>query len=215
MKTFLRFATAVAILASFTLSAQAQQGGAGAVAVIDISKIFKEHKRFRAALEDMKKDVQAAEASLRKDGDDIKKMVEQLKSGPYAAGSPQYKQQEETIATKQAQLQLKMNLQTKDFMEQEAKIYYNIYKEIEQEVQDFAQRHRISLVLRYNNIDMSPDNRQQVLAGVNRAVVYQNNIDITGDILRRLNGPDTPTGPVGPGGSANRQTGPRGFIPPR
>ena len=28
---------------------------------------------------------------------------------------------------------------------------------------------------------------QQVLAGVNRAVVYQNRIDITDDILRKIN----------------------------
>ena len=197
MKKMISFATAVACLASFALSAQAQQGGPGSVAVIDISRIFKEHKRFRASLEDMKKDVQAAEASLRKDGDAIKKMVEDLKSGPYAAGSPQYKSAEEAIATRQAQLQLKMNLQKRDFMQQEAQIYYNIYKEVEQEVAYFAQRHRINLVLRYNNIEMKPENREGVLAGVNRAVVYQNNIDITGDILARLNGPTPPQTNIG------------------
>ena len=61
MKTILSFATTVACLAIFTLSAQAEQNGT--VAVIDISKIFKEHKRFRQSLEDMKKDVAAAEAT--------------------------------------------------------------------------------------------------------------------------------------------------------
>jgi len=214
VKTFLRFATVVACLASIALSAQAQgprpsnsrapqsNSGAGSIAVIDISRIFKEHKRFRAALEDMKKDVEAAESSLRKEGDDIKKLVEQMKA-QYTPGSPQYKQQEELIATKQAQLQLRMNLQKKNFMEQEAKIYYNIYQEIEQEVKYFAQRHNINLVLRFNNIQMSPDNRQKVLAGVNRAVVYQNNIDITYDILQRLNGPER---------NARRQDG---FLPPQ
>lgn len=163
---------------------QTAQAG-GAVAVIDISKIFKEHPGFRAKLDDMKKDVGAAETALRKDRDNIKQMVEQLRQ-QYQPGSPDYKQQEERIATAQAQLQLKMNLQKKDFMEREAKIYYEVYKQIEAEVRYFAQRHGISLVLRYNDIDMSPEDRQKVLAGVNRAVVYQNNIDITYDILNRL-----------------------------
>ncbi len=208
MKTILSFATVVACLASFSLSAQAQQNGA--VAVIDVSKIFKEHQRFRASLEDMKKDVEAAEASLRKDGDEIKKLVEQAKQ-QYTPGSPQYKQQEELIATKNAQLQLKMNLQKKGFMEQEAKIYYNVYKEIEAEVERFAIRHRITLVLRYNDIDMTPDNRQQVLAGVNRAVVYQNNIDITKDILDQMN---RQTRPAPPNGVSNRPR-PQGFLPPQ
>lgn len=207
MKRFLCFATVVACLASISLSAQAQQS-AGSVAVIDISKIFKQHARFRASLEDMKKDVEAAEAGLRKDAEEIKKMAQDLQSpgNPYAAGSPQYKQQEELIATKQAQVQLKMNLQKKEFMEREAKIYYNVYTEIEAEVKRFATRYNINLVLRYNDIDMSPDNRQQVLAGVNRAVVYQNNIDITDDILRVLN---PPTG--GGGVNPNVRTG--GLVP--
>ena len=187
MKKIFCLATLVACFASLSLSAQAQQSGAGNVAVIDISRIFKEHQRFRASLEDMKKDVEAAEAGLRKDAEDIKKMAQDLKNGPYAAGSPQYKQQEELIATKQAQIQLKMNLQKKEFMEQEAKIYFQVYTEIEKEVAAFAQRYGIDLVLRYNKIDMSPEDRQGVLAGVNRAVVYQNKIDITDDILRRIN----------------------------
>lgn len=193
MKTILRYATIVATLACFTLSVQAQQAraqqtSAGSVAVIDISRIFKEHKRFRQSLEDMKKDVEAAESGLRKENDEIKKLVDQLKSGPFTQGSPQYKQQEELIATRNAQLQLKMNLQKRTFMQQEAKIYYNVYTEIEQEVKYFAQRYGINLVLRYNNIEMNPNDRAKVLAGVNRAIVYQNNIDITNDILKRLNG---------------------------
>ena len=121
-------------------------------------------------------------------------MAQDLQNGPYAAGSPQYKQQEELIATKQAQIQLKMNLQKKEFMEREAKVYYQTYMEIEQEVTKFAQRHGINLVLRYNKIDMSSQDRREVLAGVNRAVVYQNKIDITDDILNVIQ--------------------PRGVIPP-
>ena len=196
MKKFLCLATVAACFASFSLSAHAE--GAGSVAVIDISRIFKEHQRFRASLENMKKDVETAEAGLRKDAEDIKKMVANLqKDSPFAPGSPQYKQQEELIATKQAQIQLKMNLQKKEFMEREAKIYYQVYTEIEKEVAMFAQRYGINLVLRYNKVDMSPENRQQVLAGVNRAVVYQNKIDITDDILRKLN-PQVSVRPNGP-----------------
>ena len=202
MKKILCLATVVACFASFSLTAQAQS--AGNVAVIDISRIFKEHQRFRAALTDMKKDVEAAEAGLRKDAEAIKKMAQDLQSGPYAAGSPQYKQQEELIATKQAQIQLKMNLQKKEFMEREAKVYYQVYMEIEEEVRKFAQRHRINLVLRYNNIEMKPEDRPGVLAGVNRAVVYQNNIDITKDILDAIQPP----------GEA-RLPNNRGFLPPQ
>jgi Skp family chaperone for outer membrane proteins len=215
VKKFLCFATVVACLASFSLSAHAQ-GSPGSVAVIDISRIFKEHQRFRSSLEFMKKDVETAEAGLRKDAEELKKMAENLKSpsNPYAPGSQQYKQQEEAIATKQAQIQLKMNLQKKEFMEQEAKIYYQVYTEIETEVERFAKRYGINLVLRYNDIEMTQDSdRQLILAGVNRPVVYQNNIDITNDILKAINPPVNPAS-NNPNGSAVRPR-PQGFIPPQ
>jgi Skp family chaperone for outer membrane proteins len=157
----------------------------GAVAVIDISKIFKEHRGFRAKLEDMKKDVAAAETSLKAERDEMKKVADQAKQ--FTVGSPDYKRAEERLATMQAQLQLRVNLQKKEFMDKEAHIYYEVYTQIEKEVADFARRHGISLVLRYNDIDMNPEVRENVLAGVNRAVVYQNNIDITFDILDRIN----------------------------
>ena len=49
------------------------------------------------------------------------------------------------IATKQAQINLKMSLQKKEFMEREALIYYQVYTEIEKEVAAFAQRYNIDL----------------------------------------------------------------------
>ena len=45
----------------------------------------------------------------------------------------------------------------------------------------------ISLVLRYNGEEIRPDDRNSVLAGVNRAIVYQNNLDITKEISDRVN----------------------------
>lgn len=186
----------------------------GAVAVIDISKIFKEHPGFRAKLEDMKKDVTNAENALRADRDQMKKLADQAKT--FTPGSPNYKQAEESLARMQADLQLKVNLQKKQFMDEEAHIYFEVYKQIEGEVTAFAQRHGISLVLRYNDIEMNPEVRENVLAGVNRAVVYQNNIDITYDILDRIkkNSPppavdrtgfNTPNGNTIPVGGAPRR----------
>jgi Skp family chaperone for outer membrane proteins len=178
----------------------------GAVAVIDISKLFKEHPGFRAKLEIMKKDVTAAESNLRGDRDEIKKMVDQLKT--FTPGSPNYKATEERIALAQSQLQLKVNLQKKDFMEEEARIYYEVYTEIEKEVAAFAIRHGISLVLRYTDIEMNPEIRENVLAGVNQAVVFQNRIDITKDIMDVIRG-NYPPDRVGNTGGGTIPVGPR------
>ena len=216
MKTTLRcgvFLTLLACAAATFAQAPANvaRPSGGAVAVIDISKIFKEHPRFRAMLDQMKVDVENAEGGMRKDRDEIKNMVEQLKT--FAVGSPNYKQMEERVATANAQLQLKMSLQKNDFMNREASIYYDVYQEIEKEVAYFAQRHGIALVLRYNDVDMNAQDRQTVLAGVNKAVVYQNNIDITYDILERLKQMNRPGPVAGPQGTDPRLGGGGSTIP--
>ncbi len=160
MKTTSRVATLLACLTALVFSAssvqaqgQPQPRSRGNIAVIDVSKIFKEHQRFRAQLEDMKKDVDAAESSLRRERDEIKKMAEEMQQR-YKVGSPDYKRMEEQIATRSSNLQLRMNLQKRDFMEKEADIYFYVYKEIEKEVTNFARSRGIDLVLRFNDVEM-------------------------------------------------------------
>ena len=61
--------------------------------------------------------------------------------------------------------------------------------EIVKEVEYFAQRQGIDLVVRFNSGQIDPQDRKSVLEGVNRAVVFQQRLNITGHILNRLNGP--------------------------
>jgi hypothetical protein len=99
---------------------------------------------------------------------------------------------------------VKIGLKRKEFLEQEARVYYRVYREIEQSVGLFAQRNRIGLVLRFNGDEMKEDDRASVLQGVNRAVVYQQNLDVTEFILGDLNRGTTP--PPTPGAAAGAQT---------
>ena len=187
MKRFLScFCVAVALTVFCQAStASAQQSGAGNIAVIDIPVIFKNHTLFKKQMDELKDSVDAAEKALTQDRDQMKAMVDQLQA--FKPGTPDYKQLEEKVAKLQADLQVKVSMQKKDFMEREARIYFNTYNQVTQTVASFAQRHNITLVLRYNSNEIDPTNRQSVLEGVNRPVIYQNNIDITYDILNVLN----------------------------
>ncbi len=180
------FCVAVALTVFCQVStASAQQASAGNIAVIDIPVIFKNHALFKKQMDELKASVDAAEQALTQDRDQMKGMVEQLQA--FKAGTPEYKQLEEKMAKVQADLQVKVGMQKKDFMEKEARIYFNTYNQVTQTVATFAQRHNITLVLRYNSNEIDPTNRQSVLEGVNRPVIYQNQIDITYDILNILN----------------------------
>jgi Skp family chaperone for outer membrane proteins len=164
------------------------------VAVIDVALIFKKHNRFNAAMQDIKKDIEDFDTFVRGEQTKMKGLAEQLQT--FKQGSLEYKQKEEEIARLTSEMQVKIGLKRKEFLEQEARVYYHVYREIEQSVQNFAIRNRIGLVMRYNGDDMKEDDRASVLQGVNRAVVFQQNLDITQFILDDLNrGTVAPTTP--------------------
>lgn len=169
------------------------------VAVIDVALIFKKHNRFNAAMQDIKKDIEDFDSFVRGEQNKMKALAEQLQT--FKAGSLEYKSKEEEIARMTSEMQVKIGLKRKEFLEQEARVYYHVYREIEQSVQNFAIRNRIGLVMRYNGDEMKEDDRASVLQGVNRAVVYQQGLDITQFILEDLNrGTSAPTQNTAPRG---------------
>jgi hypothetical protein len=85
-------------------------------------------------------------------------------------------------------MNVRIQLQRKEFLVREAKIYNQVYQEIAKEVEMFAAANGISAVLRVNGDQVDPNDPQAVLQNINRQVVYfSRNLDITGVILDRLN----------------------------
>ena len=178
------------------------------VVVIDVAYIFKNHGRFNARMNDIKKDVEAFDAQIRTEQQNLQTKMEGLKS--FGPSSPEYRNLEVECARADADLRVKAGLKKKEFLEREARVYYDVYKEIEATVKVFCQQYRIGLVLRFNGDDMKPDDRASVLNGVNKAVVFQQNLDITEHILVKLNGtaaPPTQT-PGAPQPTVNQGGGP-------
>jgi Skp family chaperone for outer membrane proteins len=191
VKTLVHFtAAAAAVLTLGVVSSQAQNpAGANAtkhgVAVVDISYIFKKHDRFRATMESMKKEMETTEAELKSDRDKIAQMEEQRNT--YNAGSAEYKQMDEQLARNMAEFNLKMTKLRKEFLEREAKVYYQTYLEVSKAVEYYAQHHDIGLVIRFNGEPVDPNKREDVLREINKPVVFQNQVDITPDVLALLN----------------------------
>jgi Skp family chaperone for outer membrane proteins len=155
------------------------------VAVIDINFIFKKHVRFKQTMDSIKQEIEDFEGVLREERNRITTKTEQLQALP--TGSPGYKQLEEEVAAMHTALGLKTGRKRKEILEREAKVYYNSYKNIEQHVRQFADRYGIDLVMRFNSEPMDATKRESVLQGINRAVVYQRNLNITNQIIEILN----------------------------
>ncbi len=188
VKSSFLLATLVATVALVGFEAQtasAQNRGTN-VAVIDISYVFKNHERFKKSQEEMKRDVDEFDAFVRSKQKEMRDLAEKLKS--WKTGSPQYKQTEEKMARISSDVQVQTQLKRKNFLEREAKLYAQTYREILDQVRIFAEQNRIDLVLRFNSEEIKDDDRQSVLAGVNRSVIYENpQINITGMVLKNIN----------------------------
>jgi Skp family chaperone for outer membrane proteins len=184
------------------------QAGAGPnIALLDVSFIFKNHPRFKSMMDEMKADVDRAEADVNKERDTIRKLVGDLER--FHKGSPDYKAMEEEIARREADLTVRVQLQRKEFLMREAKIYNNVYQEIEQEVGYYCANRGIDLVLRFNGDEVDVDKPDSVLSYINKPVVWYNkSLDITPIIRDALVNRGGPSGgnrvgrqPVNPGAS--------------
>lgn len=191
MKTQVAAAVA-ALMAAVALcgSASAQHpNGANAakfgVAVVDINYIFKNHQKFKDSMEGMKTDFQAVEAQMKGKQNSMRSLQEKQKG--FKPGTPEFKQLDEQLVRANADLQVEVTGKRKELVEREAEIYFATYREVSQAIKYYAGRQNIGIVLRFNGEDADPTNRESILRNINKAVHFQNKIDITPDVLALLN----------------------------
>ncbi len=178
--------------------AAAAASPASHVAVIDVGYIFTNHVRFKAAMDRMKDEVMAAENGLKAERDRINGLMEQIKG--FNVGTPEYKKLEADIAKAQGDFNVNAQLQKKDFMDREAKVYLQVYTEVEKAVEQFAREHRIAIVHRFDGEPLDSSDRNQILRGITKPIVYlESGIDITPDVLKMLNGAPVAAAPAAAG----------------
>jgi len=183
----------------------ARTGGTPSVVVIDIGEVFKGHVGFNQQVEAIKKEMKDLEAWVQTEQ---KKVVDaRAKLAEYNTTSPEYKKFEESVAHMQSDLQVAATLKQKAILEQEAKVYYSTYEEIYKQVEEFSDRYGISLVLRHSNVAIDPAKRDSVFRGLERNIIYQRNLDITQEVLSRVNRTSTARAPTGGAGGTRVPAG--------
>ena len=167
-------------------SGSASASPATHVAVIDVGYILKNHNRIKAAMEKIKDEVMAAENALKAERDRINVLMEQLKN--FNVGTPEHRKLEAEVAKAQGDFNVNAQLQKKDFMDREAKVYLQVYNEIERAVSQFARDNKIAVVHRFDGEPVDDADRNRILGSITKPIVYYDpQVDITPDILRMLN----------------------------
>ena len=185
MKTFLR-AISIGMILLIAHSTSWAQGMN--VALLDVGYIFKNHPRFQQQMDAMKAQVAQIEQSLKQQQQQIQASAKTISA--FKPGTPQYKQIEEQTTKQLADLKVKTQLQRKEIMENEAKIYLATYQQVHAAVQGYAKKNRIDLVLRYDREAASDTNADPrgTLKIINRPIIYHDALDISDAILVQFGG---------------------------
>ncbi len=157
------------------------------IAVIDISRVFKEHPRFIEQMAQLKARVEREDANMKARADRLQAMAEELKS--LKSGSQEYKDKEKLIASERAQMQIDIQVQRKEFLQQEASIYKDIYEEVKVAVANYASRAGLAAVIRYTSKpeEIDPNQPNVILSEIQKDLVwFAPQLDITNPILATL-----------------------------
>lgn len=156
------------------------------VALIDILATIRGHVRHKQALEALNKSRGELEAEKQAATKVVNTKKEALQK--MSPGTPEFRAAEEELAKLGSELNVELGLKNKGLNEREAQIYLTTYLDIQEAVKEFAQRNRISLVLRFDQKDPDPNNPDSVKQAVmGRAVIFQDKLDITDLIISTVN----------------------------
>ncbi len=166
-------------------AAPPQQQVSSSVALLDVGYVFKQNDHFKALKDNLKLELQRADAMLKLKRDSIIQRVKALKE--LNIGTPDYKDLEKEVAKLQADLQVEVQLMKKELMLKEAKIYHEVYTEIHQEVEAIANAYGFAVVIQFNGDPANPESPEQIMREISKPIVWHNtSLDITPQVLERL-----------------------------
>lgn len=174
-------------------TAQAGSAGGGWVVVLDVAKVFKANADFDNKMKLIKADAEQYQASFKAEQEKLQLDAQQLQG--MEANSDQRFQLEAQLEQRSTALKTKARQAETELLTKEAQAYYETYQKMQQIVASMAEQHGIVMVLRFDSEEIDPTNRGDVIKGVNRAVVYHKQLDITQEVIRAM-GPAVSANPT-------------------
>ncbi len=156
------------------------------VAVIDIDRVLEEHIRLHNKLYEIKK-------ARKKHDDEFNKKIATLDMEElnltliYKPGAPEVCDQLLKIAKARAELQAIATFDRNDFERQKAAAYNSAYDEVVKQVDHFAEKYDVKLVLNFDSGKTDGNDFDSVMRRIKRQVVLHEKRDVTNITLNLIN----------------------------
>ncbi len=192
--------------------------GPTSIALVDVGYILKNHPNMNANMEGLKAEMAQAQDDIETRRKTL--LEEQDKIGKtFEADSPQFKQQQENLISRESKLRVDFMGKEKEFAEKQASVIFRSYQSINAAINRVASHYQYDVVLRYSREqnEMDPKKPQTVNFGIQRDILYHNQqIDITEIVLTVLNSTEPKAvAPATPAGPAPRTASPQTLAPNR
>ena len=171
-----------AVVALSASVASAQQ--TGRVAILDVARVFKENASFDAKVKAIKAEADQLKVQITAEQDRIKAEVLNLRG---MEAGPKRNQMEADLEQQHTRLRTTTRQSESELLNREARVYFETYGEMQAVVEGLAKEYGLSLVLRFDSESIDPNNRNEVIKGVNRAVVFHRQLDLTKLVSDQLN----------------------------
>lgn len=178
--------------------ASAQNSGPGLVAVLDVFRVFNENAEHATQMDQIK---QAADAVKAEVEGQLQQLANEARAlDGMSIGSDERNAKEASLEQRQASLRTKARQQELDLLTREARVYYQTWTRMQEVLARVCEHNNISLVIRFDSAEINPEDRNAVIKGVNRAVIYHDRLDLTDLVIQQM-GPTVARAPAAPGQS--------------
>jgi len=151
------------------------------VVVVDVKALFKAHAGFNQQLEMLRQAAEAHQAEAVEIQQRLARKAELLRQ--YDQFSVEFREAEAELAREAAAAEVAMRNKMFNLVKAEAKLHYDTYNQIHGVIAEYCQQRDYTLVLRHSPTEMSPNNPESVMQGVNNQVIFhRSGRDITADI---------------------------------
>lgn len=170
-------------------SAQDGQAQSGIVAVLDLAKIFELHPRHAQKMQELQTQADKMKADFQKEQASLQ---QRAKEAATTFEGAKLDQVEIDLRKDEVELQTRARQAQNELLKKEAEAYYSTYQEVMNAVRAVADHYNVSVVLRYDDTPIDPQNPGTVIRGVQRTVVYTN-ADLTPAVMKVLKIEDKPS----------------------
>jgi Skp family chaperone for outer membrane proteins len=155
------------------------------VAVLDVSRLFEKFDGFQKEMQGLKSDVDSFELVLKQAQSEQAELRGRIEAT--AERSAERRELEAEFNERNTYLRKEMETKRSGFLAKEAEFYAVRYREVEKAVRNIAAQRELRLALRFSSEALNDKDRKSVLQTVNRPIVFQDQLDITDEVIKALN----------------------------